>query len=220
MPSITVVAHTKGGTSKSTTAVNLATMSQAAGRDTVLVDSDTGQSSRRWAGARAANSALPFIQCVTLFDNGGDYHRQLRALAERHDEVIVDVGGEGQGAREIRLALTVANRVVTPCRPAPADVQRLDAMHAMIDQALDLNPDLDAMLFPVQASTNAKASDVVTFYEKAAEFPRFRLLEAVVCMRDAYKAWPETGEAIFEQAKLDKKAMAEMSKLFKEVFNG
>lgn len=218
--SITVVAHTKGGVSKTTTAVNLAVMLMSAGRDVLLVDSDTGQSARRFASKRAKAPGLPFVECVALFDNEGDYHRQLAALAARHDEVIVDVGGEGQGAREIRLALTVANRVLTPCRPSPADIQRLDMMHGMIELARDLNPGLDAMLFPVQASTNAKATDVDVFYEKAVEFPQFRLLDAVVCMRDAYKPWADTGEAVFEQVKLDKKAMAEMTKLYKEVFNG
>jgi chromosome partitioning protein len=221
MPSITVVAHTKGGVSKSTTAINLAAMLSAAGHDTALVDSDTGQSARRWAGKRASVPGLSLIECVTLFDTGGDYHRQLKALAARHDHVIVDVGGEGQGAREIRLALTVADRVLTPCRPAPADIQRLDVIHELVEGARDLNPQLDAMLFPVQASTNAKANDVMAFYEKAGvQFPQFRLLSTVLFMRDAYKPWADTGEAVFEQAKLDKKAMAEMTKLYKEVFGG
>lgn len=215
---ITVVAHTKGGVSKTTTAINLAAMLTKAGARVLLVDSDSGQSARKWAAVRADRDDLPLIECMTLF--GKDTHRQLKAKLGDYQEIIVDAGGEGHGADEIRLALLVAKRVLTPCRPTRADTARLDAMHSMIIDARMMNEDLDAMLFPVQASTNARSNDVGDFYADAAEYPEYRLLDTVVRSRDPYKLWAKTGEAIFEQKRPNKLALGEMTQLYNEVFNG
>ncbi|KVN83480.1 AAA family ATPase [Burkholderia ubonensis] len=234
--SITVIAHTKGGVSKSTTSLNLGVTLVYAGKRVLLVDSDTGQSLRTFSIARndradttitrgpndpKLRTDLPFVEVITL--RGRDLHKQLLAKQGDYDEIIVDVGGEGHGAVEIRSALLVAQRVVTPCRPNPADVARLDAMNDMISEARTFNPTLDAMLFASQAHTNAQASDVVDFYTDSAKFTEFRTLETVMYNRVPFSSWAKDGEAVIEQRPRDKgvkAALSEVESLFAEVFNG
>jgi chromosome partitioning protein len=234
--SITVVAHTKGGVAKTTTAVNLGVMLSYAGKRVLMVDADTGQSLRTFSIARndradetlargaddpKLRTDLPFIEVITL--RGRDLHMQLKAKAADYDEIIVDVGGEGHGATEIRAALIVASRVVTPCRPNPADIARLDAINQLVSEARTINPTLDAMLFPTQASTNAKSTDVEIFYRDSAKFIEFRTLSTVVNYRAQYAGWAKTGEAVIEQRPRDKgvkAALAEMEQLLMEIYRG
>lgn len=215
---ITVVAHTKGGVSKTTIAFNLAAMLARAGARVLLVDADSGQSARKCIEVRSKRDDLTFIACSPMF--GTDTHLQLRDKQGDYDEIVMDAGGEGHGADEIRLSLLLAKRLLTPCRPTRADTARLDIMHEMIVDARLYNEELDAMLFPVQASTNARSTDVGDFYVDAAGYPQYRLLDTVVRSRDPYKLWAKTGEAIFEQKRPNKLALAEMTQLYNEVFNG
>ena len=212
-----LVAHTKGGVAKTTTAFNLAVMAQSRNLRALLVDCDPGQSSRKAAEIRASRDDLPFLECLTLI--GDDTGKQLRAKERDYDVIIVDAGGEGQGAREIRRTLFMAKAVITPCRPDRANTARLDIMNELISNARIDNPELDAMLFPVQASTNARANDVGEFYVDALEFPEYRMLTSVVRHRAQYQQWAKTGEAIFEQKRPNKQAVEEMEALYAEVFS-
>lgn len=214
---ILLVAHTKGGVSKTTTAINLAVMRAQQGREVLLVDCDAGLSASAWAGQRSKNELLPVITCPHLF--GDAVHKQVKLLSKKYDDIIIDAGGEGEGAPEIRLILTIADKVLTPCRTAKADTDRLKKIHDMIREVRGINEELDAMLFPTQASTHTYASDVIKFYGEAANFQEYRLLETVMRTRNAYQEWMATGEAVIEQKSLDEKAVTEMRQLYAEVFN-
>jgi chromosome partitioning protein len=225
MPIVAVV-HTKGGVGKTTTAANLAVMSARAGRRVLLVDSDSGQSSAAFVNARKLADATPEIPFVSLcsyrLDDGSWYRidADIRRLAPKFDDVIIDAGGEGHGSPEIRMALAVADKVVTPCRTPKADTDRLAPMNNLIADARGFNAGLRAFLFPTQASTNAQAKDVVDFYRDVARFQQYGLLETVVRSRTCYQSWARDGLAIVEHKRRDRNAVEEMEGLYGEVFNG
>lgn len=216
-----LVAHTKGGVSKTTTAVNLVVMLAVkhGADDVLLVDIDSGQSGRAWSDVRSKRGLLPAITCVTLF--GSDVHLQIKRLAAKYKYIVIDAGGEGRGAAEIRSCLGIPGiKVLTPCRPPTPDSKRLTAMREMIAEARDLNPTLDAMLFPTQASTNSNSSDVIKFYSDVAEYTEFRVLETVMRYRVSYQTWLDSGEAVIEAKgkKRDPAAIEEFEQLYAEVF--
>lgn len=235
---ISLVAHTKGGAKKTTTVLNLAVSRARAGRKVVLVDCDVGRSLTAWNTDRTKRGQEPTFLCVQLFGNG--VHREIEKLAEIYDDVIVDAGGEGESAPEIRLVLTVADMVITPCGTPETDWDRLKNMRAAITDARGLNESLDAVLFPIGASNHASAQDVLKFYKGVAHFPEYRVLKSVIRDRAAYKRWLEReyefregeikeitkysagegpGLAVMEQRRPDKAALAEMESLYAEVFN-
>ena len=228
---IFAVANTKGGVSKTTTTLNLAVAATLDGKRVLMVDADPGQSLRKASGTRDergdADKArtpddpkyradLPFIESITLF--GRDIDRQLKAKAGDYDLILVDVGGEGQGALEVRKTLLVANRVIVPCRPTPADTTRLEAMHDMVSEAKGINEALTAHLFPVQANPNARSSDVIDFYKAAAKYFEFDMLSTIIRAREAYKSWAWDGEGVLEKPKnaANRPAQEEVRQLYAE----
>lgn len=223
---IYLFAHTKGGVTKTTTATNMAAMRVAAGRRVLLIDSDSGQSSAAFINVRKLKDVSPPIEFVTLvsyLQDDSEWYpidRDILKLAPKYDDVIVDAGGEGHGSPEIHMVLSIADKVITPCGVSLPDTERLAPMNKMIAAARQVNPKLKALLFPTRASTNAKSSDVIEFYQAVAKFRNYEVAESVVRTRDCYTKWLKTGEAVFEQKKLVKPAMAEMTKLYEEIFNG
>jgi chromosome partitioning protein len=228
-------AHTKGGVKKTTTTLNLAVQRViATGRRVLLVDCDSGLSLTAWNKHRHDRGQLPAITCVQLFGNGVD--SEVRQLAEVFDDIIIDAGGEGVGAPEIRRILTVADKVLTPCGTSQVDWDRLAGIRSMITDARSVNPHLDAMLFAIGAATHAQSRDVEKFYNGVGGFPEYRLLDTVVRDRTAYKRWldfvePPLGEqvaythgegaglAVMEQRRPDKACVDEINRLYMEVFN-
>lgn len=213
---ITLVANTKGGAVKTTTALNLAVALVQAGHTVALVEADAGQSLTHWNNKRSELEVAPEFFLAAAFGDGA--HRTVKTLAQHYEHVIVDAGGEGQGAPEIRWILTVADKVLTPSRTPEGDTKRLAEINALVGMARMINPHLDAMLFPVAASTNANARDVINFYGQVKQFTEFRVLRAVLRNRVAYQNWQETGRAVIEAKQPDQLAVAELKKLYDEVF--
>ena len=56
----------KGGSGKTTLAVNLAVMRVRAGHSVLLVDADPQESASMWASVRSENHDLPAIVCVIM----------------------------------------------------------------------------------------------------------------------------------------------------------
>lgn len=222
---IYLFAHTKGGVTKTTTAINMAAMRAADGRRVLLVDSDSGQSATGFVNTRKLKGLpdIPHVSLVSyLTDDEGWYRIDSDILklvkSGRYDDILIDAGGEGHGSPEIRAALTVADKVVTPCGTSSVDTVRLAPMNTMIGEARTLNPKLKAFLFASRASTNARSSDVIEFYKDVAKFRNYAVMESVIRTRDCYTKWEKTGEAVFEQKRGIKAAMQEMADLYKEVF--
>jgi chromosome partitioning protein len=103
---ITVVGGTKGGTGKSTVATNLAVMHAAAGSDVLLVDADEQGTSTNFTAMR--NQTRPEgagYTCVAL--TGKAVMTELRRLAPKYQEIVVDVGGANAATQ--RGALSVCD---------------------------------------------------------------------------------------------------------------
>src|SRR4051794_26537757 len=89
---ITGVGGTKGGTGKSTVATNLAVMHAASGTDVLLVDADEqGTSTAFTKCATRPGPTAPGYTCVAL--TGKAVLTELRRLAPKYQEIVVDVGG-------------------------------------------------------------------------------------------------------------------------------
>jgi chromosome partitioning protein len=212
---IVVVASTKGGVSKTTTALNLGVAATLEGKKVLLVDADSGHSLRaamivrhergerereRRPGDAGFRDDLPFIDSDVM--HGPDLLHKLKAREPHYDLIIVDVGGEGQASTDTRLALLAARRVIVPCRTSRNDTVRLAALHDAVKEAKGINADLSALIFPAQASTHAKKKDVLDFYDdifKHFGYHEFAPMFAVMRDRDPYKHWAFDGEGVLEK---------------------
>jgi chromosome partitioning protein len=212
---IVVVASTKGGVSKTTTALNLGVAATLEGKKVLLVDADSGHSLRaamivrhersdaqkaRRPGDAGFRADLPFIDSDVM--HGSDLFNKLKAREPHYDLIVVDVGGEGQASTDTRLALLAAHRVVVPCRTSRNDTVRLLALHDAVKEAKGINSGLTAHIFPAQASTHAKKKDVIGFYGDIFEhfgYHEFAPMLAVMRDRDPYRYWAQDGEGVLEK---------------------
>ena len=107
----------KGGVGKTTSAMHLATVMVADGKDVVVVDADTEQSALRWA---AYAETLPFR--VVAADRDG-LAQQVRHEHDAGAFVVVDTP---PNSRELLTrASMIATHVIVPVLPTGLDIDRM-----------------------------------------------------------------------------------------------
>lgn len=199
----------KGGVGKSTIAVNMAAM-RAATRDVLLIDTDRQGSAQQWASIRKSKP----IACVAMY--GGTLSSQVRAMAPKYDDIIIDAGG--RDSAELRAAMLVADVIVTPSMPSQFDIFTLAAMDNLVGQAKAFNENLRAVILVNGAPTNARQTDAADMREALSDMASYKVLQTIVKSRKAYRLCAMTGLAVTEFDQPDEKAVEEMKSLFEEVF--
>ena len=210
---ITVVGGIKGGAAKTTVAVTLAIMRQAAGHSVVIVDADEQRSASEFAEQREAlkNGYLPCSKA-----SGKTTINLVRHLAEEYADVIVDVGGRDTAAQ--RSALLVADLALFPFPVGSLDAWTLPQCEKLVSEVREDNETLDAATFISRGFGRGKDN------EEAAEMLRassvLRYIDAPLIERRAYVRSSGEGLAVTEYRKpFDPKAVSEVQRLYDAVFN-
>lgn len=211
---ITLFGGTKGGTGKTTTAINVATCLAKDGRSVIIVDADKQRSAAKWHARRVDNELEPVI---TLVEKQGNVFAAVRDLDRHYDHVIVDVAGDDN--QELRTAMTAAHRMIIVLRPSQLDVETLEEFTEVIDTARDFNPELEVRSLISQAPTNHNETETVDVAEFIVDFPQITPLETVLYLRKAYRDTLADGRGVVEVGGVaGKKARAEVEELVAEVF--
>lgn len=122
---VVAVLSQKGGTGKTTLALNLAVEAERCGRGAAILDIDPQASAAAWSDLRSAPG--PAVRSCAV----GRLARNLGEAAERADWIFIDTEPHAEGAA--LAAARSADLVLIPCRPALFD---LHAVSASIDLAL------------------------------------------------------------------------------------
>lgn len=212
---IVLIGGEKGGTGKTTVAVNLAAQRALSGRDVLLIDTDIQSSASYWIQSRDESKVKPRVACVQKFGKG--LSAEVRDLANRYQDIVIDAGG--RDSVELRAALVVAERVFVPIQPSQFDIWTLGRMNDLVATAQGFNPDLLAWVVISRASTNPSVSEATEARGLLADFDHLTLAESVVRDRIAYRKAARDGLSVSELKPADPKAIVEMQALFHEVFN-
>ena len=131
----------KGGVGKSTLSMAVACEFLVRGRRTLLVDGDYEQGTVRVFANIAAEKGHEAPVVVAM---GKNMYRpdQLPALAQAYDVTVIDC--PPRYAEVQRAALMVADVVVLPVGPNPADLWALANTAELVEQALAVRPELRA----------------------------------------------------------------------------
>ena len=133
MAHVITVAQQKGGSGKTTLAVNLAVGFAREGRSVALMDTDPQGSAGRWfmtrlealeAGAGGALAATPEIAFSTASAWGVGY--ELRKLAREHDIVIIDTPPKADS--DLRPALRASDLVLVPVASSHLDLWAVEML--------------------------------------------------------------------------------------------
>lgn len=114
---VVAVMNRKGGSGKTTTAFYLSMCAAREGREVVLVDADNEHGALAWAHLA---EGLPFEVVLAEEDN---LPSQVMELREAGKTVFVD--GPPNNKEYVLSAAPIADRVLIPMTPEPADLNRL-----------------------------------------------------------------------------------------------
>ncbi len=206
------VGNIKGGVGKTTLAVNLAILRANEGRDVLLVDGDEQRTALTFTDLRAELLGQPGYTAVSL--QGAALRTQVRQLAGKYDDIIIDVGGRDTGS--LRAALTVTHTLLIPVQPRSFDIWAVDQMATLIQEAREINDQLRTLV--VLNAADAQGRDNEDSAQALQETPGMEILSVFIGRRKAFPNAAANGRAVTEYTPRDAKAIEELQALAQVVY--
>jgi chromosome partitioning protein len=204
---ILTIGNTKGGVGKTTLAVNLAIVWATGGRDVLLVDGDEQRTAMIFTELRAEQFGLAGYTAVSL--QGAALRTQVRQLAGKYDDIVIDVGGRDTGS--LRAALTITETLLVPVQPRSFDVWAIDQMTELVTEAREINDRLRALM--VLNAADAQGRDNKETAEVLKDVEVLQWLDAPIGRRKAFSNAAAAGRAVTEYTPKDLKAIDELCRL-------
>lgn len=212
---ITIGSH-KGGTGKSTLAVNLAAIYQRAGHRVIVIEADPSVStSSMWAARREAHDDLAPVTVLRKTDR---LNVTLEGLERAYDFVLVDTAGKD--SVELRTAALVSDVLVIPTNADNPDLDSTSEFLARMDEARIINPALKMLVVITRAPTHAKSKHRDVAIAALEDNPEeFALADAVIFNRRIYPDALKEGRGVVEQRARTEQASEEMQALAQEILD-
>ncbi len=214
---IIAIASTTGGGGKTALATNLAA-ERARSKKVLLIDADTQGTSTIWANVREESGITPLVPCVQLVNRGAALPREIEAIHQEYDDVIIDVGG--RASEELRAVFVTADHVYFPIKSSGADVWALAQTEAIFSAARAVTPGVGGTIVINLASTNPPKNEAEELRELFADFPDLEFPGIILRNRVAFDRALNGGLGITEYRPRDGKAIGEFLSLYTHVYNG
>jgi chromosome partitioning protein len=217
---ILVCGGVKGGTGKTTTAVNLGIERARRGAKILLVDADPDQESLTdYIANREERKTEPSVSVIQV--KGTTTSKSLRALSKDYDDIIVDCGGFD--SIELRQAVLICQAWIVPLNPTQMQAWTMPKLKEILDGANAMRGEaqLTPHLFGMRLSSNPHNRSRSDLAAVAHEFEGFAVLATVVHQRAAFERAEALGLAVTELDKpseSDRKAAEAIMMLHDELF--
>ena len=210
---IFAVANLKGGVGKSTLTMHLAGAFGKRGMKVLIIDADAQGTASDWA--QAAPDDQPFPATITGVNGAGDkLHRTIQQFAsEGYDHILVDCAPDRRSPI-VGSVLSVADVVLVPVIPSPADVVATGGILTLIETASGVNPNLRPFLVVNQKAPSTTLAGELVEYLHTLGVP---VLKSHVCTRTAYREAMAGGTIVQSMGSGAAVAAAEMELLVDEV---
>jgi len=195
----------KGGSGKTTVALNLAGCVAAKKQRVLLVDADEQGSALSWLEMREAEPAFSVVGLPT-----GSLHRDLPKIASDYDLTIIDVPPRRQ--KIARSAITASTGVLIPVGPSPLDIWAAEEIVNLIQELQEFQSVKAAMMMNRKIVGTALSKEV---QQGLLDFG-LPVLKAGLSQRVAFAEAMISGQTVNEYQP-GSKAAAEIEKFTKEV---
>ncbi len=210
---ILTVGGIKGGSGKTTLAINIAVARSLKKERVLLVDADDQKSTLLWSEQR---SSLKFKTKITVIQlSGSSILPQIDEMSKDYDQVVIDVGGRDTASQ--RAALLVCDTFLTPFRPRSLDIWTLDKLNLLLEEARSLRPNLKA--FSVLNQADPRGSDNKESRKILKEIPSLETLSCSICQRKVFSNSITEGLGVLEFEPEDLKAKKELKKLIAIIYH-
>ncbi|MEJ2590694.1 MAG: AAA family ATPase [Candidatus Thiodiazotropha sp.] len=185
---ITVIGSLKGGSGKSTLTFNLAVWLEMADAEVLVIDADPQATLSDVSEVRTEEGYEPFL---TLKDASALSKKALKG----YDEVLIDVGTSD--IESMKLALTLADRVVIPVPPSQADIWSTQRFIKFLDETVDgKRPEL--LSFINRADTHHAIRESDEAAAALVALPGIRFIKHRLCQRTVFRRSFSEGLAVYE----------------------
>jgi chromosome partitioning protein len=133
--------------------VNLAAAFSSS-RRTVIIDADPQQSSLQWRDIAADNAMAEVIEAD---QDTGNWHQQIKSL----DALCIFDCPPSVHSEQMQMALQLADLALVPVQPSPVDIWATVHVESEVEQALQVNPQLQAMLVINQLEPRTRLSKLM-----------------------------------------------------------
>jgi chromosome partitioning protein len=207
---ILAVGNVKGGVGKTTLAVNLAIALSRKKHDVLLIDGDEQGTALAFTDLRTTAKGQAGYTAVAL--HGANIRTQVRQLASKYTDIVIDVGGRDTGG--FRAALTVANVVLIPVKPRSFDLWGVDQTADLVKEAREINDRLRAVAVLNEADPQGKDNQAAT--DALSEVQGIELAPVQIVRRKAFPNAAAAGLSVLEYD--DAKASDEFHQLSNFLF--
>jgi chromosome partitioning protein len=185
---ITVIGSLKGGSGKSTITFNLAVWLEMAEAQVLVVDADPQATLTDVAEVRMEEGFEPFL-------NIKDAAALSQQKMQGYDEVLIDVGTSDIEA--MKLALTLADRVIIPVPPSQADIWSTQRFLKFLDDAVgEGRPEL--LSFINRADTHHAIRESDETAAALVSLPGIRYIKNRLSQRTVFRRSFSEGLAVYE----------------------
>lgn len=193
---VIMVGTEKGGVGKSTYCQNLAVIRVSLDKRVAIFDLDGQGTTTKWALRRADNPDLTQIHVERwprekrLTEE--DFAEVLGRLVDEYDDVFIDVGGKDSDG--FRFGLAVADKVIAPLIPSPADLDTVPDLHELLGT---FKKKVDVRVVLNQADKRKRMTK--SMLKQMGDFKdRLPLMKHLVGARESYKFALAQGKGVTE----------------------
>lgn len=199
---VVLIGSLKGGTGKTTIALQLATFFAGEGVDVMLLDADPQGSAAKFIERRNDAGIEPRIHCASA---NGNIYATVRDLEQRYGLILVDTGGFSN--RELHTGALAADLLYVPLRASQVDLETMPEMiQNVVVPARDRNPDLRTYVLISQGPTNPMINETELARQAISEFDGIHLSSVVIRERKTYRDQTILGLGVVEGANAQAKA--------------